>query len=213
MSAAPIRTLADLVNRLGGVPLGRIRFHPPPGTATVQDVLDVDAKEDRVCELVDGVLVEKAGGFTHGILSVCLGAAVGGFVRARNLGLVTGFAGTMQLHPGLVRIPDLAFVGWGRVPGRRCPVEPAPVLVPNLAVEVLSLSNTAGEMALKRQDYFTAGVELVWEVDPELRTVSVYTSPTGPTVLGVGQVLTGGTVLPGFTLPVADLFTELDRQG
>jgi Uma2 family endonuclease len=93
------------------------------------------------------------------------------------------------------------------------PKEPIPRLAPNLAVEVLSRTNTPGEMAVKRQDYFTAGVQLVWEIDPEKRTVVVYTSATQGTTLQGGDILDGGTVLPGFTLVGTDLFAELDRQG
>ena len=80
-------------------------------------------------------------------------------------------------------------------------------------MEVLSQSNTPGEMAAKRRDYFGAGVELVWEIDPDDRSVVVYTSVSAATTLGAGDVLDGGTVLPGFTLAVADLFAELDRAG
>ena len=83
----------------------------------------------------------------------------------------------------------------------------------NLAVEVLSRSNTPGEMTLKRQDYFGSGVELVWEIDPADRTIRVYTSPTNPTTLTTADVLDGGTVLPGFTIPVGQVFAELDRRG
>jgi Uma2 family endonuclease len=68
-------------------------------------------------------------------------------------------------------------------------------------------------MLVKRQDYFSVGVELVWEIDPEKRTVIVYTSPTQSTTLGANDTLDGGSVLPGFALPVAHLFAELDRQG
>ncbi len=66
-------------------------------------------------------------------------------------------------------------------------------------------------MAWKRQHYFQAGVQLVWEIDPIARTVLVYTSPTEPRILGLGDSLDGGIVLPGFVLPVVDLFAELDR--
>ena len=70
-----------------------------------------------------------------------------------------------------------------------------------------------GEMAVKRQDYFAAGVELVWEIDPDARTVVVYSSPTQSTTLTAADTLDGGAVLPGFTLPLQQLFAELDRQG
>ena len=78
---------------------------------------------------------------------------------------------------------------------------------------MLSRGNTPGEMAAKRRDYFTAGVALVWEIDPESRSIRVYSSATDLRTLGVEDTLDGGAVLPGFTLPVRQLFAELDRQG
>ena len=212
-TATGMRTLADLMRRLGGVPLDRVRFHPAPGTATVQDVIDLAEREDVLCELVEGVLVEKTMGLRESRLATFLGSLLLPFVLARNLGIVTGADGTMEIMPNLVRIPDLAFTNWDRMPGRRQPLEPVPELVPNLAVEVLSNSNTPGEMLAKRNDYFGAGVELVWEIDPVAQTVAVYTAPVGLMTLGVGDVLDGGTVLPGFALPLAQLFGEMDRQG
>jgi Uma2 family endonuclease len=81
-------------------------------------------------------------------------------------------------------------------------------------VEVLSRSNTPAEMRLKRQDYFGAGVQLVWEIDPDARTATVYTTPDPPAaVLTEADTLDGGTVLPSFTLLLRELFAELDRQG
>jgi hypothetical protein len=67
-SVATIKTLADLLEQLGGIVPERVRFRPPPGTATEKDVLEVEAHEDRLCELVDGVLVEKAMGWRESIL-------------------------------------------------------------------------------------------------------------------------------------------------
>jgi Uma2 family endonuclease len=208
-----IETLADLLDRLGGVPLERIRFRPSPGTATVQDVIDIQRREGKLCELVDGVLVEKAMGYNESRLALFLGGLLNVFVIPRNLGLVTGPDGTVELMADLVRIPDVAFTNWDRLPGRKCPSAPVPRLAPDLAVEVLSCSNTTGEMAVKRQDYFTAGVELVWEIDPKTRTVAVYTTATDVTTLTETDTLDGGTVLPGFALPLQDLFAELDRHG
>lgn len=218
MATAPqpsttIKTLADLLRRLGGVPLDRIRFHPSPGSATLQDVLDVRQREGAMCELVEGVLLEKTMGFMEAALTIFLGELLNAFVRPRNLGVVTGPDGTVELMAGLVRIPDVAYTRWDRLPGQRYPDAPIPQLAPNLAVEVLSRSNTPGEMAAKRQDYFAAGVELVWEIDPESRTVLVYTSTTQATRLAAGDTLDGGSVLPGFALPLQNLFAELDRHG
>lgn len=208
-----IKTLADLLDRLGGVPLDRIRFRPFPGTATVQDVIDIEQREGKLCELVEGVLLEKAVGYNESSLAAFLTGLLTAFVIPRNLGLVTGPDGTVELVADLVRIPDVAFTSWDRLPGRRRPVSPVPLIAPNLVVAVLSRSNTPGEMAAKRQDYFSAGVQLVWEIDPRTRTVDVYTTATQATTLGLGDTLNGGTVLPGFTLSVQQLFAELDREG
>jgi Uma2 family endonuclease len=212
-ASSSIKTLADLVKRLGGVPLDRIRFHPSPGTATVQDVIEIQEREGRLCELVEGVLLAKAVGYAESQLAIFLAGLLNDFVIPRNLGIVTGTDGTVELMADLVRIPDAAFTRWDRFPGRRRPDAPVPRLAPNLAVEVLCRSNTPGEMAAKRQDHFTAGVEVVWEIDPRARTVVVYTSVTDSRTLTAADTLNGDPVLPGFTLPLQELFAELDRQG
>ena len=85
-----------------------------------------------------------------------------------------------------------------------------PHLVPDLAVEVLSEGNTVPEMDRKRREYFRAGVRLVWLVDPEARTVAVFTGPDQHSTLGETDLLDGGAVLPGFTLSLAELFARLD---
>ena len=212
-TTSSIRTLADLMKRLGDVPLDRIRFHPAPGTATVADVDRIQQQEGTICELIEGVLLEKTMGLKESQLAIFLAAALYAFVRSRNLGIVTGPDGTLQLVTGLVRIPDVAFINWDRFPDRRPPQDPVPLVAPNLAAEVLSTSNTPAEMQIKRTEYFQTGVELVWEIDPRKRTVDVYTSPTQSVTLGINDTLDGGTVLPGFQLPLAELFGELDRQG
>lgn len=215
-AAVPLdESLADLVDRLGGVPLERIRLHPAPGTASEEDVLTALAlPRKRICELIDGVLVEKGMGYTESLLANYVIEMLNGWVRRHNLGHVTGPDGTIRLWPGRVRIPDIAFFSWARLPGRRRPAERMPPVAPDLAVEVLSESNTAAEMLGKRRDYFRVGVRLVWEIDPERRTVAVYQDPvTPPTVLDENGTLEGGEMLPGFTLSLRELFQELDRQG
>jgi len=68
-----IDTVADLLDRLGGVPPERVRWRPVPGSATEKDVIDAVCHEDRLCELVDGTLVEKAMGFRESALAMALG--------------------------------------------------------------------------------------------------------------------------------------------
>src|SRR6266566_4083084 len=100
----------------------------------------------------------------------------------------------MRLSSGLVRIPDVSFVSWDRLPGRRVPDVPIPDLAPDLAVEVLSESNTAEEMAIKRREYFTSGTRLVWQIDPVTRTAEVFTSLDQSVTLDESQALDGGDV-------------------
>ena len=211
----PVRrfqTVDELVDWLGGIPGHRIRLVPVPVTATEQDVIDAAEHEDRLFELVDGVMVEKAMGYMESVLAVYLGELIGAFVRARNLGLVAGESGMLKLMPKLIRIPDVSFVSWSRIPAGRMPREKVPPLAPDLAVEVLSESNTRAEMVRKRGEYFAAGGRLVWIVDPEPRTIEVYRPGGGePTRLTEADTLSGEDVLPGFSLPLKDLFAELDR--
>lgn len=203
-------TAADLGRRFGSLPLRRIRFDPFPGTATEQDVLELHQREDRLYELIDGVLVEKVMGFRESCLAIVLGGFLRAFVTQHNLGTIAGADGLMRLWPGRVPIPDLAFISWDRLPGGRLPDAPIPDLAPDPAVEVLSPGNTDEEMRQKRQDYFAAGTRLVWIIDPVARTVAVWTGPDQSTVLPEDRVLEGGTVLPGFSLPLSELFAELD---
>jgi Uma2 family endonuclease len=201
-------TLADLLQRFGPIPATRIRYDPPPGTATEQDVIALEAREKRLFELVDGVLVEKAMGFYESFLAMRLGQFLLAFVEQHALGIIAGEAGMLRLAPGLVRIPDVSFVSWERLPQRRVPRQPIPDLVPDLAVEVLSDSNTPREMEQKLYDYFTAGVRLVWYIDPVLQEAHVYTAPEQRETLTADHTLNGAEVLPGFTLPVRQLFAE-----
>jgi Uma2 family endonuclease len=215
----PPHTVGDLHERfahLGDIPLHRIRLQPWPGEATENDLLALaDGEPKSLCELIDGVLVEKAMGSNEGTFGGYLHQLLSAFVRPRNLGVV-GMADTpYQLAPGRVRVPDISFTAWDRFPGRRRPRGQGiwPV-VPNLVVEVFSSSNTPREMHDKRVDYFAAGVELVWEVDPDCRTVAIYTRvDAADAVLTTADTLDAGRVLPGFAVTLADLFGELDRDG
>lgn len=207
LTAADV-TLADLLERFGPIPAARIRTEPPPGTATEDDVIALESRDNRLFELVDGVLVEKTVGFYESFLALRLARFLQAFLEQHALGIVAGADGMLRLAPGLVRIPDISFLSWARLPQRRVPRQPIPDLVPDLVVEVLSEGNTAREMTRKLHEYFTAGVRLVWYVDPVLQQVQVYTAPAQGEVLTLDQILHGGDVLPGFVLPVQQLFAE-----
>jgi Uma2 family endonuclease len=211
-SVTPIKTLADLLDGLGGIPLDRVLFTPPPGTATEQHVLELESRENRLVELVDGVLVEKAMGYLESILAVVIASKLRDFVKPRNLGVVSGADGMMRLFPGLVRIPDVAFTAWNRLPGGKLPAAPIPDLAPDLAVEVLSRSNTLEEMKRKRKEYFRAGVRLVWLFDLAQREATAFTSEDKSVRLTAADDIDGGDVLPGFRMSLDAVFAELDAS-
>lgn len=204
-------TMADLLKQLGGISPRRIRMNPMPGTATERDVLNILVHENRLCELVDGTLVEKP----MGVLESCLAGDIHWFLKTfvneRDLGILTVPDGTLRLMPGLVRMPDVAFISWNQLPNRKYPNEPIASLIPELAVEVLSESNTRGEMERKLKEYFLTGTQLVWIVDPIQRIVDVHTAPDRFIRLKEGDVLDGGTLLPGFRLPLERLFARVEK--
>jgi Uma2 family endonuclease len=202
------QTMEDLLHELGDIPAGRVLLDPPPGKATEADVLWLSEHEDRLCELVDGVLVEKAMGFRESTIAIIIATALRAFVAPRRLGIVSGADGLVRLARKLVRIPDVAFVSWGRIPGGRFPKEPIPQLALDLAVEVLSAGNSEREMERKLEEYFAARVRLVWIVDPRAKSIAVYSDKSKAHPLVLADTLTGGDVLPGFTLNLAEIFAE-----
>lgn len=214
LSSTPFTgTMGELLDSLG-VPPGRVLLDPRPGTATEQDLLRAMRQKGRLYELVEGTLVEKGMGYLEGSLEHWLGHLLQVFLDTNDLGNLASASSTMRLMPGLVRLPDISFVRWEKLPGRAWPTKPIPDLVPDLAVEVLSKSNTRKEMKRKCREYFLAGTELVWLVDPRRRTVTVFTTRGGEagTVLTEGDTLDGGSVLPGLAIPMARVFERLAKQ-
>ena len=141
-------SLVDLQHHLGGIALDRIRLFPPPGYATVQDVIDIQEREDRLYELTDGVLVEKTLGWYESLLAGLILTRLNVFLDAHDLGLALGADGALQILPDMVRIPDVSFISWERLPAEPLPRRPVPELVPDLAVEVLSESNVESFFAV-----------------------------------------------------------------
>jgi Uma2 family endonuclease len=200
------RTVVDLSVLFGPMLASRIRTDPAPGSAVEQDVLRIQDHEDRLCELTAGTLVEKTVGSEESELAIWIAVLLSNHIRPRKMGSVLGADGMIRLRPGLLRIPDVCFISTRRLPGGKLPRKRVLDIVPNLVVEVLSDSNTEKEMRRKLREYFKAGVELVWHVDPRSRTVEVFTAPGKRTVLRGAQTLTGGHVLPGFRVKLTKLF-------
>jgi Uma2 family endonuclease len=124
------------------------------------------------------------------------------WAQANNRGLVAADT-WIELAPGVVRAPDVAYVPGDRISN----IDPKHALkvIPALAVEVLSAYNTAREMSRKIQQYREAGVELIWIVDPDKREVDIYSALPLKT-LRLGDTLTDDKILPGFSLPLTLIF-------
>ena len=160
-------------------------------------------------ELAAGVLLsEPPAGGEHGRVEVRIAVILERFVRAHDLGVVyadTGFL--LARAPDTVRAPDVAFVSRARALALRGIATYLP-LAPDLAIEIVSPNDRPMDVHAKVADYLTAGTRLVWVVDPATRTVVAYRRLLAPTRIARTGLLDGEDVLPGFRVPVADLFAE-----
>jgi Uma2 family endonuclease len=208
VESPPINTLADLLDRLGGIPADRVRFRPAPGEATEQDCFDAERRFGVLCELIDGTLVEKAMGLYESVLAGIIIRLLGEFVSARRLGIVGVPDGMYRVKPGQIRMPDVSFTSWERLPAD-FHKHAAADLSPDLAIEILGPSNTVREMARRRVDLFAGGTRLMWVIDPPSRTVAVYVdAESSPVILHEDQSVDGGPVLPGFSFSIRQLFAD-----
>ena len=203
-------TIADVQARLACFPADRIRTYPTPGTATEQDVLEAEARSNRICELIDGTLVEKTMATNESLLAAALIHFIYLYLDSKKLGAVLAPDGFLKILPGQIRVPDVSFIRWERLPGRGLPKPLIYAVVPDLAIEFLSQGNTAAEMERKLRDYFQAGVRLVWYIEPKTRTARAYTAIGEWTEIGPDGSLRGGEVLPDFELPLARLFAQVE---
>jgi len=174
---------------------------------TVQDLLALADDENRY-ELVRGELIMMTpAGARHGRLAIRLGAALANFVEDRALGGVyaakTGFV--LEDEPQTVRAPDASFVRQERIPPEGEP-KGFWTLAPDLAIEIVSPSETAQHIHEKVADYLRAGTRLIWLVYPDSQTVMEYHPPMEARRLTVEDDLDGGDVVPGFRYPLKRLF-------
>jgi Uma2 family endonuclease len=204
-------TVADMLIQLGGVSPERIHMSPTPGKATEEDLLALQARSERICELIDGVLVEKIMGAPEALLAGFILHLFWQHLEEHDLGIVLGPDGLLRLAGRQIRVPDVSFIRWERFVNRQVPREQVFPVTPDLVIEILSPGNTQEEMSRKLRDYFTAGVRLVWYIDAEERTAGAYTAEDQGIELGAAGVLSAGEVLPGFELPLGRLFAKLDR--
>jgi Uma2 family endonuclease len=188
---------------------------PAPRDATVVTVdefLTLDLPDGKA-ELVRGeVRVTPPPGAPHGVAAVNLLFALETHVRANGFGRVFGdsFGYELIRLPHTVRVPDVSFVGAGRLPKEG--IGPGLLkLAPDLAIEVLSPSESASALEEKLDDYAFAGTPLVWVVDPKRRTVMIVATNAPVRWLREGDMLDGGEVIPGFACAVAEIFEGIAR--
>ena len=158
-------------------------------------------------ELSRGELVPMTPiGVQHGAVVGNLHLLLGGFVKQNRLGLVGPEIGfRLARNPDTVRAPDVAFIAKHHLSPEGIPQKFAD-FPPDLAVEVLSPEDAASEVLKKVEEYLSAGVPLVWVVDPATKTVTVYRSLQDIKMLSADQELDCGEVLPGFRVRVAEIF-------
>ncbi|HEY1187779.1 MAG TPA: Uma2 family endonuclease [Gemmata sp.] len=208
--ATELETFADIARRLGDISPDRIIWLPRPAS---EDDCGRHCEARGPAELIDGFLVEKAMGFRESLLAAALIRLLGNFGTSRKLGLVGGADAIMRLRKGQLRLPEVSFITWERLLVANAHKQKVAPLAPDLAVEVLSEGNTRAEIDQTRREFLAAGTRLVWIIDPKARTVDVYADPTRPNemhLVGETDALDGGAALPGFVLPLTDLFADLE---
>jgi Uma2 family endonuclease len=169
--------------------------------------------KDRRYELVDGELVEKPMSATSGAVGGELMTLLGQHIRAQGLGALfnaeTGYR-CFADDPDKVRKPDISFIGRDKISAELWETGFIRT-VPDLVVEVLSPSDVSYEVDRRVQDYLSAGVKLVWVVHPQSRSVHVYRPGGQGVILSERDELDGEQVLPGFRLPVREIFRPLEQ--
>lgn len=161
---------------------------------------------DKQVELIRGQLVvREPPGTWHGKVSGGLTGMLDAYVRRHKLGVVlgqdTGFK--IESDPDTVRAPDVAFLAAERV--QDIPRRGYAALAPDLAVEILSPSDSPDAVLGKVADWLRAGTRLVWVIDPERQEARVYRPDGSVTTVGAGGVLKGEDVIPGLLLPLEDV--------
>lgn len=173
---------------------------------TADDLLRLPRGQHRY-ELVEGTLVTRSpAGFEHGRIGVRLASRIEAFLASTRLGVVvgpdTGFV--LERGPDLVRSPDVSFVRLDRLP--RTGLSKFFPGAPDLAVEVVSPTDTVEELSDRVYDYFRNGTAIVWIVKPRTRTVEILRAGRPEALLRDNDTLEDAQLLPGFAVRVADLF-------
>ena len=185
----------------------------PQALLTADEFMAMPGSRDF--ELVDGVLVErKLMGARASHIASMLSYFLNGYCLSHpGAGWVFDSEATYQCfgRPRTVRRPDVSFIRSGRLPGEELP-EGYITIAPDLAVEVISPTNTGDDIEVKVLEYLAAKTTLVWVVFPTARTIHVRRPDGSSAVMTERDTLAGDPVLPGFACPVRDLFPPPPAQ-
>ncbi|HET6892989.1 MAG TPA: Uma2 family endonuclease [Pyrinomonadaceae bacterium] len=165
-------------------------------------------KDGNKYEVMKGILTMSPAGFKHEYIGVRLIFALENFLRLHKLGVVLGSSLGCWMENRDFLSPDVSFIAKERLEGQKHPTDKFFDGAPDLAVEVLSPSERDRVRYDKLVDYFSNGSRLVWVINPKEKVVLVYRSPQDYHLLREADVISGETVIPGFTLPVSELFAE-----
>ncbi|WP_254513241.1 Uma2 family endonuclease [Anatilimnocola floriformis] len=201
-------TLVDLANRFGEIPPARICMDPPPGEATEADLLHYSDHDNRLFELVDGTLIEKTMGTFEALVALTIATALNNYLKTNRLGVALGSDGQLKIKPDLIRVPDVCFISRERLKASDFLKVAIASVSPNLAIEVISRSNSKREMSEKLNEYFETGTEEVWYVYPEKKELHQYTAIDQCQVMQENEAVTSSRLLPGFSLLIASIFVD-----
>ena len=162
-------------------------------------------------EIVNGELIDMGNsGAKHGYVCSILMTLLGGYVHLQKLGAMFDSSTAFKMKSGNKRSPDVSFMAKERLQGLDDLPDGFLEGAPDLAVEILSPGNTVAEIHDKLVEYFENGARLVWVIHPQEQYVLVYRSSQEPDrLLKSVNSLDGEEIVPGFTLPIAELFQKL----
>ena len=182
---------------------------------TAEELWEMPEKPGVLYELVEGELIEVPGSAAvHNLIAALVYELVHDVVQGQDLGLVftDNMSFVLRRDPDMLRIPDVSFVSWDRVPDEGVPQEGYWHAVPDLAVEVVSPGDAAEDVYGKVREYLSLGVRMVLVLWPRHRSASVRTPGGLARELGPDDELDGGDALPGFRVKVSELFAVRTRR-
>ncbi|GIL13076.1 MAG: hypothetical protein BroJett038_17960 [Chloroflexota bacterium] len=159
--------------------------------------------KNRLFELINGEIVEKVASFTPSRIALRIGHLFATYLDQHDIGYVTGADGSYILSPAYEVMPDVGYISKERLPQEPERAVEGP---PDLAVEVKSPTDSKRELRQKAEVYLRFGTKIVWLVFPDEQRVEVYVPDDDVREFDMNGTLDGGEVLPGFALPVSQIF-------